>query len=160
MADIKLGLRFVGFCSALWLAAFGLIFFAGPLGLFAHLNIIVLLATLVPFFVVRFFAVPYLTLHPGKPAFKDMLPFMVTGFVGVSLAAFVFEAMVMTRLIGEAEGVGFMDVLTQPLSERYNMATFAGLTFWTAASAITAISLALRFPASVHLRHRWANPSA
>ncbi|MEO0357168.1 MAG: hypothetical protein AAF386_02520 [Pseudomonadota bacterium] len=158
-ADINLALRFVGFCGALWAVALVLILSAGPLGLSGSLNIVVVLATLVPFFVVRFFAAPYLLVHPGKPKLAEMMPFMLFGFVGVSGLAFVFEAVVITKFLGQSESVGLGQVLTQPLTSRYNMSTLFGLSFWAATSAICAISVGLRFVSAVHLRHRWAKPT-
>ncbi len=79
---------------------------------------------------------------------------------GVALVAVLVEAALVSENFGPQEGLGYFQILFQPLHKRYTLTVFAGLGFGSAALLAAGFVAFLSVPIRVLSLHQQTKPAA
>lgn len=154
--DAKYGLWFVALSAASYILLILIVDIGRQYGIKTYPRYLLPLTAILPLAFVIPFSKGMLNQVNLPLSRQEVLTFGAIAVLGCGIASYIAEAAFIYTGLRESEPVTFSEVLFAPLTQRYSVGVFLGMSFAGSATLLAAYVSCLRIPASIGLQYRAA----
>jgi hypothetical protein len=152
--SIQAGLILAAASTAVWVILLLVFVYAPALNIKFYPSVTVPLATVAPFILARPLAKHIIRRELKALTGREIFTLSALSIGLCATSAFVIEAGIAHSLLSQVQPVSLIEVLSEPLSNRYSLTVLFGLSFFSSTLLVCAFVSLISIPSMVHARIR------